>query len=383
MPVIRDSLRLATVALLLCAVGCRKEDEICTYSVPKPEAVYDENHVERDAVSSLPAASPHAASPHGQPAGATTPERMIAAIVPEGESFWFFKTTGSVDAVGEAMGPFARLLGTLKFEDAQPSWQLPEGWTQKSGEGARFATLKFTVAEEPLEMSVIPLPQRGADLEASYVEDINRWRRQLGLKPTTREEIFDEDNPSEEVRKLELNGLTIVLVNLIGKSSAPSGGRQGPTSAAAGPTTTPRKTAASDSPFKLPPGWTPAKKDGFSAFAAEVTDGELSARITVSGLRGDGGGLEANINRWRRQVGLPSQKEAEIKTSLTSMSVGGRPGQYIELFGSADQSPRKAILGALVSGNDETWFIKFTGPAELATREMPNFKAFLKGLTFP
>ncbi len=56
---------------------------------------------------------------------------------------------------------------------------------------------------------------------------------------------------------------------------------------------------------------------------------------------------------------------------------------HIEFYGAADQSPRKAILGALVSGDDETWFIKFSGPAELATREIRNFKAFLQGLTFP
>ncbi len=65
------------------------------------------------------------------------------------------------------------------------AWDLPHGWTERPGEGMRFATLIADPTEPPLEVRVTPLGRIAEDPLAN----INRWRGQIGLEPITDDEI--------------------------------------------------------------------------------------------------------------------------------------------------------------------------------------------------
>jgi hypothetical protein len=67
------------------------------------------------------------------------------------------------------------------LEPARPdsglAWTLPKGWTQSTGGGMRYATLK--PANSGVEVSVVVLPGEAG----GEVANVNRWRGQLGAAP--------------------------------------------------------------------------------------------------------------------------------------------------------------------------------------------------------
>ena len=54
----------------------------------------------------------------------------------------------------------------------------------------------------------------------------------------------------------------------------------------------------------------------------QVGDGTASAKITVTPLGGAAGGVPANVNRWRRQVGLGQAAEGDVNSMVEPLEVG-------------------------------------------------------------
>ena len=109
-------------ALLLCG-GCGEQETIRRYQVAKPQPT----------------------------------RRLLGAIVPRGEQFWFFKLAGSRGALESQAAPFLSLIQSLRFPDdekAPPAWTLPAGWSQTEGSGFRYATIEIKSQRETLQLSV-------------------------------------------------------------------------------------------------------------------------------------------------------------------------------------------------------------------------------------
>jgi hypothetical protein len=90
------------------------------------------------------------------------------------------KDSGSDQAMG--MPPMDLPSGAMPETGAQSKsglkWILPKGWSQETGSGMRYATLKPPTPGK-LDVSVIMLPgQAGGELA-----NVNRWRSQIGLPP--------------------------------------------------------------------------------------------------------------------------------------------------------------------------------------------------------
>lgn len=199
--------------------GCQPTEQVTRYTVPKPQEVFARNHVQRPAETEP--SPPSRAMPGEAPASA---HRLIGAIFPRGHRTWFFKMLGPDRLVQDQMEEFLQLVASVRFppgDDSEPSWTLPPGWEQTPGSGMRFATVWVDAGgTEPLELSVIPLPTTGS-LNDALLSNINRWRGQVGLGPTTWEKLFDESDRFEETRKLTVDGIEATLVNLAGPQ-APS-----------------------------------------------------------------------------------------------------------------------------------------------------------------
>ena len=57
-------------------------------------------------------------------------------------------------------------------------------------------------------------------------------------------------------------------------------------------------------------------------------------------------------------------------------------GKYFVLMGPESAENRNAILGVITIVGERSWFIKLTGPADLAEREKDNFETFARSVRF-
>lgn len=187
------SLLILTAAGLvsLLQAGCGDGEGIRVYEAPEPNV-------------------PEAAATGAATDGA---DRMLAVMVPKGSRTWFFKLTGPKEAVAAEQETFRKFLESVKLPDSQngrPEWTLPEGWSERTGTGMRYATITVDADGKSLEMSVIPLPSGGGNPEEYTLRNVNRWRGQLEL-PT-----IGLDELAEHTEQLTVDGVTATMVNFVG-----------------------------------------------------------------------------------------------------------------------------------------------------------------------
>jgi len=149
----------------------------------------------------------------------------------------------------------------------------------------------------------------------------------------------------------------------------------------------PPASAASALPqltWKTPDGWTeiPPSEMRVASFKVTGADGK-SADVSVIPLPGLAGNDDANVNRWRGQVGLSPVSPEELQKITENVEAAGQPAQLYDIAG---QNPGNAeaerILGVIQHRDDMAWFFKMTGDAGLVEQQKPAFIAFLKSLNF-
>ncbi len=136
--------------------------------------------------------------------------------------------------------------------------------------------------------------------------------------------------------------------------------------------------------WKTPEGWTevPPGEMRVASFKIQGQNGK-QADVSVIPLPGMPGSDEANVNRWRGQVGLPSVSPEELKKSAEDVEAAGQPAQLYDIAGQNPGNGETArILGVIQHRTDAVWFFKMTGDANLVEQQKPAFVAFLKSLKF-
>lgn len=100
---------------------------------------------------------------------------------------------------------------------------------------------------------------------------------------------------------------------------------------------------------------------------------------------GQGGGVEANLQRWISQVVPNAGESAQRQTfdsgglRITWVDVRGtlQPGQMG--MGPSTAQPNSRLLGAVVEGDGGPWFFKTTGPDATLAPQRDAFEAMLHG----
>lgn len=191
--------------LLIAVAGCADEGaQITSYTVPKEPA--------RPADLQVVNNGDETATP-GRPVART--DRMLGAIVPDSDQTWFFKVTGPERELAAEKEEFLAFVRSIRLEEGKPKWTLPAGWRQQPASGMRFATLLVGPEDKPWELTVIPLPTSPGPAEEALLANVNRWRGQLGLPPTTADQLTSPD--SQEVEQLEVDGRTVTVIDLVGE----------------------------------------------------------------------------------------------------------------------------------------------------------------------
>ena len=120
----------------------------------------------------------------------------------------------------------------------------------------------------------------------------------------------------------------------------------------------------------------------FSVVTFRASEGDASVRITVSPLKGDGGGLLANVNRWLGQAGLPPVEQQDLANRTEQIDVDGISGTYVEAIGDDSQAQGQAIVGWIGFQSGQSWFVKMQGDPKLVRDQREAFRNFLKTLKF-
>jgi hypothetical protein len=305
-------------------------------------------------------------------------------------------------------------------------WTVPAGWEEKPASGMRVASYAVKRPDgRSADISVVAMGG-GAGGE---LDNVNRWRNQIGLDPATeadlaglrsiipagnrqvvmyeldgKKPVLDDKYAARTLAAILPAGEMTVFFKITGENalvaeqkpqflawlkSVDTGGgadaaSETPAPASSKETGSPGATAVAGGGtdglpnWQVPAGWKAAGPKPMRLASFDIPDAAGNGDVSISKLNGDGGGLLANINRWRGQVGLPAlEASALASNSKTLATAGGDPATWVELAGG-----EKTIFGAIVTRGDASWFFKLTVPSAAAGRQREAFDRFVRSVRF-
>jgi len=108
--------------------------------------------------------------------------------------------------------------------------------------------------------------------------------------------------------------------------------------------------------WTVPSGWTEAETTNAMRIATYLTPNGMEVAVTA--FPGDVGGLVANVNRWRGQVGLEPTDETGMVDQLARLKGVEGVDVIIADIKGVDQD----LIGTIINVNDgKTWFVKAMG----------------------
>lgn len=324
--------------------------------------------------------------------------------------------------------PDKSTLPTLKYT-------LPAGWKEKTLTQMRVASFDASEGDKQVDVSVIPLGgSAGGD-----ASNVNRWRGQVGLPQ------LDETELQKLAEKVEVDGQPADLYDVSG--TAPGSGdaeriigvilhredtswffkmtgdaelveknktgfvaflksvtfgglaapstmdlSQLPPSHPAIPGMSPSGVAtpatdANDKPtWTIPTGWQEGPLTQFLiAKYITVAANGAKAEVNVSALAGDGGGLLANVNRWRQlQLGLEAVDQAGLSKIVSNLEANGSQTSLVDFTGTDFKSGKPArLIGVVVPGVNQTWFYKLMGDPDVVAAQKDAFLKFVQSAKYP
>ncbi len=129
--------------------------------------------------------------------------------------------------------------------------------------------------------------------------------------------------------------------------------------------------------WQTPGDWKPEKAGQFLTAAYALPSG---GRVTVSKLGGDGGGLAANINRWRGQLGFKPLPENEVTGQPLKIAESQAEMLLFNLTSETSADDAQGILAGVLPLKTETWYFKFSGPVGILKKSEGVFAGFLRSV---
>lgn len=153
----------------------------------------------------------------------------------------------------------------------------------------------------------------------------------------------------------------------------------------ASPSPAPSQAAQSGLTWDTPAGWREAPAESGMRLAAFGPETGHAWECVVFSLPGDAGGVRANLDRWRGQMGLEALTDTEF-AGLPHIEILGRrvplleaSGTYVGM-GRSEPQPDSALLGTAVPLGVRSVFVKLTGEAGPVASEREAFRSFCRSL---
>lgn len=335
-----------------------------------------------------------------------------------------------IQEVRQAARPRARVPGEttdpVRFGQQRPAaehdhgesavrFDLPEGWVELTPTQMRLVHVGVEARPEiECYLSILPGAAGGV------LANVNRWRGQMGLDPVDEASVAG-------LSTAKLLGRDGAFVDLEGAyrgmgGEARDGWRMAGVIAESGGMTaflkmtgpsddvaaelenlrafsaslrveeTPAPAATETAPgssggvsFAAPKGWVQGAERPMRVVTFHPA-GNMEAECYVATLGGDGGGLLANLNRWRSQLGAGPLSQAEVD-ALPKAKVFGADCPVVEVEGDytgMSGEPRHdfALLGTARLLPQAAIFVKLIGPRDVVAAERERFLAFCASLSF-
>jgi hypothetical protein len=274
----------------------------------------------------------------------------------------------------------------------QLTWVLPRGWQETDPGKVSVANFAIKTSEGEASVNITPLP----NLEGQEAMVVNMWREQVGQRPLTEEEIVASLVPVEVagepgklfeiagadkrriITAMQHRGDASWFFKLAGDEAVVIA--QKPAfldfikSVRMKESLAPTTTAHSHAHFNwsVPDQWHPleAKEMQIARFAVPERGG-AKAEVSVSIFPNDTGGTLANVNRWRKQIGLGEIGEADLPSVVRSLDGSEGGAILVEL---ANASHR--LVGAIIPRANQWFFYKLLGDADAVAAEREAFIRF-------
>ena len=309
-------------------------------------------------------------------------------------------------------------------------WKLPDGWTEQAPSKMRVASFSIAGKDgQQAEVAVIPLP----GISGKEVEVVNLWREQVRLPPV------GEGEAKREVEPVEIAGATAELFEMVSREPLPAeksptrilvatcvrddtswffkmtgadtlvreqkpvflqflksvsfhdGGMPKELASARSPISTNVKevphsaTGPEKTVWNAPATWqeVPPTQMLLAKFLA-TGDAGTKAEITVSVFPGDVGGLLANVNRWRNQIGLAPVNQPELDKLVSALDATIGKAMLVDMTGQESNDGKKTrLIGASLPQGERTWFYKMLGDEPVVAREKDAFIKFVQTMKLP
>ena len=301
--------------------------------------------------------------------------------------------------------------------DDRIQWTKPAAWTELTPTAFRKGNYLVEVKDgKKVEITVSSFP----GTVGGTLANVNRWRGQAGLPPVNSEEL------SQGLREVQIDGHDGQVVNILPASDNPdatqivaaiffykgeswffkmSGPQRGVQSqkpafdqfiaglrfADAAPihgSSVGSSEASTEAVlvFNAPESW--AESDGSSMRIASYEaplEGFEPADFSITRFPGDAGGITANVNRWRQQIGLRPWSDSQVNSNKETIEVGGLDFVLFDLKPQTDadkERVKERILAAVVKHDGKSWFYKLRGDIFLVETQRNKFRQLVHSSRF-
>jgi hypothetical protein len=312
-------------------------------------------------------------------------------------------------------------------------YTLPAGWEKKAPTQMRVASFGVSLDGRQADVSVIPLGgMAGAD-----PANVNRWRGQVGLAAlpdmdvaNLAEKVSVGDRPADlydlvgiapgggEAQRIlgvilhrddtawffKMTGeaglveqqkpafiaflKTVSFGAPVMASTAVDLSQLPPSHPPIGDTTPAVQASDTDMGSKptwtIPAGWSEGPLAQFLVAKYIIAGANgTQAAVNVSSLAGDGGGLLANANRWRAQLGLAPAAEADL-ANLPTIDASGGKATLIEFSGTDARTGKPSkLVGLVLPLGGQTWFYKLMGDENIVAQQKDALIQFVQSAKYP
>jgi hypothetical protein len=140
-----------------------------------------------------------------------------------------------------------------------------------------------------------------------------------------------------------------------------------------------------DPKWKVPANWTETAPSSAMVTKSFTIAGDAGQKavVTISALNGEGGGVLANVNRWRGQLSLPVVAEDGLSKVTESLDVAGGKATMVDFTGTDATGQASRMVAVSVTHGDRTWFYKLAGAGTVVGREKDGFVKFVQNVVYP
>ncbi len=376
----RSTLIVAVFATLL---GCSREYHARSYDAPKVESEFIKGREPKPR---------QAAPPMMGGSRIPLPERRIlGAVIPDNNHVYFVKATDRMSQLASAESAFRTVVETFAIDPASgsPKFELPSGWTLNLLDNANagiglaemIAEINFEAPAGRIRFTVSKY-DKPADWEGYLLSQINRWRGQLELPPSTVSDL------QRELPTIPREGAAMPAYLFDANGGGASGSAAATTPSGSTPPVSGEPTMPARAALKLtydkPEAWELQAPKPYREATFKVTKEGKEAEITVSTARDI---PVQNAGMWLSQT-IPVNDQAALESlalktveQAETLQVGTKTAKLYSIRASDQPDARSLLVVAIPMGEGGmSMFVKLNCELRMMEEEKSTFLSFVNTL---